>query len=562
MLLALHVRNIALLDDVEIEFQNGLNILTGETGAGKSILIGSINLLLGMRANRELIRHGADRAEVSGLFYIESEALRSLLTEQGMIPDEDGSLLLSRQLLKDGKNICRIAGRPVTLAELKQISHLLVNIHGQHDSQALLDPTSHIHFLDSFLAEKGEAALSAYQAAWDALRALQKKADEMDMDEAERLRRIDTLRYEADEIRTAAISVDEEDDLIRRRDIANHKSQLEGNIATALNALTEGRDDMPDARQSLAVAADALYNAAELDESLAPLNETLQTVLEETEELAHTLRNYFELLSEDELPIDEIESRLDTMYRLKRKYGATIEAVLAHQAECETELERLENAEAQKEEMEKQLKEAEEAATVCAAQLTALRRKACTAIEKAINDTLHFLNMPDADFKIQTTPVPLYRFGAEQIGFMLQTNSGEAYQPLHKIVSGGELSRIMLAIKSVLTDGDSAETLIFDEIDTGVSGMAAQKIGRKLRSLSQNKQVLCVTHLAQIAAMANAHYLIQKSSENGRTTTDVLPLAHAERVQELARIISGEAITETTLKQAEELIAFGEKHDS
>ncbi len=562
MLLALHIRNIALLDDVEIEFQNGLNILTGETGAGKSILIGSINLLLGMRANRELIRHGAERAEVSGLFYIEDEALCANLSELGYFPDEDGSLLLSRQLLKDGKNLCRIGGRPATLTDLRQISHLLVNIHGQHDSQALLDPTTHIHFLDSFLKEKGSAALSAYQSAWNSWRSLQKKAEEMDMDEAERLRKIDMLSFEADEIRSAALSVEEEDDLMRRRDIANHKNQLESSIATALNALTEGRDEMPDARQSLAVAADALYTAAELDEALTPLNETLQNVLEETEELAHSLRNYFELLAEDDLPIDEIEARLDTIYRLKRKYGVTIEAVLSHQAECEAELERLQNAEAQKAEINQQLTEAEATATQLAASLTALRRGAAADIEKAINENLHFLNMPDADFKIIITPVPPHRLGGEQISFALQTNSGEAYQPLHKIVSGGELSRIMLAIKSVLTDGDSAETLIFDEIDTGVSGMAAQKIGRKLRSLARNKQVLCVTHLAQIAAMANAHYLIQKSTENGRTKTEVLPLEHNGRIQELARIISGEAITETTLKQAEELIEFGDEHDS
>lgn len=561
MLFALHIRNIALLDDVEIEFQNGLNILTGETGAGKSILIGSINLLLGMRANRELIRRGADRAEVSGLFYVENDALRGLLTEQGIMLEEDGSLLLSRQLLKDGKNICRIGGRPATLAELKQISHLLVNIHGQHDSQALLDAASHIHFLDSFLKDAGEKAMTAYQAAFSAWRNLQKKAEEMDMDEAERLRKIDMLSFEADEIRSAAITPEEEEDLIRRRDIADHKNQLEISIAAALNALSEGTDEMPDARQALAVASDALESAVMLDDSLEPLNESLQTVLEETEELSRSLRNYFELLAEDEMPIDEIESRLDTIYRLKRKYGATVEAVLAHGAACEAELARLQNAEAEKEEMEQKLAEAEAAATAAADRLTTLRQKATTAITKAINENLHFLNMPDADFKIVLTPVPLHRYGAEQVSFVLQTNSGEDYQPLHKIVSGGELSRIMLAIKSVLTDGDSAETLIFDEIDTGVSGMAAQKIGRKLRSLSQNKQVLCVTHLAQIAAMANVHFLIKKSTAEGRTKTEVLPLSHKERVQELARIISGEAVTETTLKQAEELIAFGDEHD-
>ncbi len=560
MLFALHIRNIALLDDVEIEFKDGLNVLTGETGAGKSILISSINLLLGDRANRELIRHGADRAEVSGLFYIEDERLRARLADCGAEPDADGSLLITRQLLRDGKNICRIGGRPATLSELKDISRLLVNIHGQHDSQALLDPAEHIHFLDGFLKEEGQAALTAYQTAYRTWRELLRRAESMDMDEAERLRKIDMLTYEIDEIRSAALEPDEEEDLKKRRDVINHRIHLEENVGQAISALCDGADGM-DARQALAVAAEALENAAALDSELAPLNDAMFSILEETEELARSLRSYFEQLAEDDQPVDEIEARLDTIYRLKRKYGATVAAVLAHAEACETELAGLENAEAQKEEMTRLLAEAEQKAAASAAQLTALRQKAIEAVEKAINENLHFLNMPDADFRIVLTPAALHRFGAEQISFVIKTNSGEDFRPLAKIVSGGELSRIMLAIKSVLTDGDSTDTLIFDEIDTGVSGTAAQKIGRKLKALAKNKQVLCVTHLAQIAAMADTHFLISKSTEDGRTKTEVSPLPHQDRVQELARIISGEAVTETTLKQAEELITFGKDNN-
>lgn len=559
MLFTLHIRNIALLDDVEIEFENGLNVLTGETGAGKSILIGSINLLLGERANRELIRHGAERAEVSGLFYITDTALLSHLAELGIEPEEDGSLLLNRQLLRDGKNLCRIGGRPATLSELKQVSHLLVNIHGQHDNQALLNPAEHIHFLDSFLKQEGVEALENYQAAYREWRTLEREAKALDIDEAERLRRIDTLTYERDEILDAALVPGEEEELRNRREVLQNRTALEQNVGQAIAALCDGEDGM-DAHQALSVAAKALEEAAGLDTELESLNNTMYTILEEANDLAHDLRRYFDGLSYADEPIDDIEARLDMIYRLKRKYGATIEEVLAHLERCANELSELEGAEEKKERMGQLLAEAEKKAVVAAERLTKLRQSAVSAVTRDINASLHFLNMQDADFQILLTPSALHRFGAEQVSFMIKTNTGEDYRPLTKIVSGGELSRIMLAIKSVLTSGDSAETLIFDEIDTGVSGAAAQKIGRKLKELSNNKQVLCVTHLAQIAAMATTHFYISKTAENGRTKTEITPLSHESRVRELARIISGEAITETTLKQAEELIAFGEQN--
>jgi len=557
MLFALHIRNIALLDDVEIEFQNGLNVLTGETGAGKSILIHSINLLLGDRANRDLIRHGADRAEVTGLFYIEDSALQQQLSEKGIETEEDGSLIISRSLLRDGKNLCRIGGRVASLSELKDLACLLVNIHGQHDSQALLDPSEHIHFLDGFLKEAGMSALAAYQDAYHAWQTLQRKADSLQMDEAERLRKIDMLQYEVNEIRAAALQDGEEEDLKKRRDILHHKMHLQENIGRALAALCDG-NEQADARQALSIASRALESAADLDESLAPLCDTLFAVMEETETVSRSLRNYFDRMSEDDASVDDVEARLDVLYHLKRKYGDSISAILAHADAAEAELSLLQNAETQKEQMSALLKEAEEKAQKKAEILSELRQKSIPEIESAINENLHFLNMPDADFRIVVTPEALSRFGAEQIHFEMKTNAGEAYLPLTKIVSGGELSRMMLAIKSVLTDGDSIPTLIFDEIDTGVSGSTAQKIGRKLRTLSQNKQVLCVTHLAQIAAMADTHFLIDKASADGRTKTNVFPLNQEDRVKELSRIISGDAITETTLKQAEELIHFGQ----
>ncbi|MBE7021939.1 MAG: DNA repair protein RecN [Ruminococcaceae bacterium] len=557
MLFALHIRNIALLDDVEIEFQNGLNVLTGETGAGKSILIGSINLLLGERANRELIRHGADRAEVSGLFYVEDGETAALLGEAGFAPEEDGSLLISRQILRDGKNICRIAGRTVTLAELKEAGKLLVNIHGQRDSQTLLDQAAHIHYLDGFLKEPGARALAAYQADYKAWKSLLRETEQADIDEAEKLRRMDLLTYEINEIRDAALSPEEEDELKKRRDIINHKKKLEQYVASGLSALSDNPEGT-DARQALAVAAEALSAAGDFDPELSRQSERLQLMLEETEEVSRFLRGYFERLAEDEQPVDEIEERLDLIYRLKRKYGATVEDVLAHLAEAEDELAALQHAEERKEQLLELLEEARKKVSESAGTLTALRKHAVRAVVQGINENLHFLNMPQADFNIVLTEAPLNQYGAEQVSFTIKTNSGEDYRPLGKIVSGGELSRITLAIKSVLTKGDSAETLIFDEIDTGVSGTAAQKIGRKLRDLSGARQVLCVTHLAQIAAMAGTHFLIDKQTEDGRTRTRVAPLCHDERLRELARMISGEAVTETTLKQAEELIEFGE----
>lgn len=560
MLFALHIRNIALIDDVEIEFQNGLNVLTGETGAGKSILIGSINLLLGDRANRELIRQDADRAEVSGIFYIENDMQRKMLAELGVVPEEDGSVALSRQLLRDGKNLCKIAGRAATLSELKEVGSLLVNIHGQHDSQALLSPASHVHFLDSFLKESGKAALAEYQAAYKNWKELLSKSDAFDMDEAEKLRKIDMLTYERDEIRAANLIPGEEDELKAKRDIINHKKRLEESIATALSALCDAEDG-PDARQSLSVASQNLGDAAAFDTTLSDLATRADALAEEADTLSRELRNYFERLADDDQPIDEIESRLDVIYRLKRKYGATVEAVIAHGENCDAELLSLQNADAQKEQLLKELAEAEARAMSLAAVLSDMRKKATPAIEKSISDVLHFLNMPDAAFSVSISQTDLGLYGAEQVSFFIKTNAGEDFRPLNKIVSGGELSRIMLAIKSVLTDGDAAQTLIFDEIDTGVSGSAAQKIGRKLKDLSGAKQVLCVTHLAQIAAMATTHFLIEKTTEDGKTNTRVLPLSHNDRIEELARIISGDAVTETTRRQAQELIQFGDIHD-
>ena len=560
MLFALHIKNIALLDDVEIEFHNGLNVLTGETGAGKSILIGSINLLLGDRANRELIRQGADRAEVSGVFYIENEAQRTALLSLGVKPEEDGAVTLSRQLLRDGKNLCRIAGRTATISELKEIGSLLVNIHGQHDSQALLNPAQHIHFLDSFLKDEGKKALANYQESYKAWHSLVKESEALDLDEAEKLRKIDLLSYECNEIRSANLLPDEEDELKAKRDIINHKKRLEESVAAALSSLCDDGNGL-DARQALSIAAQNLTNAADFDASLVEISERVIALSDEADEVSRQLRNYFDRLSEDEQPIDEIEARLDVIYRLKRKYGATIRDVISHGEACEAELLQLKNAEAQKEQLEKSCREAEIKAQKLASELSALRQKATDSIQKKISEILHFLNMPDAEFSIALTEVPLCLYGAEQVSFYIKTNDGEDYRPLNKIVSGGELSRIMLAIKSVLTDGDVAQTLIFDEIDTGVSGSTAQKIGRKLRELSANKQVLCVTHLAQIASMATTHYLIEKTKEDGRTKTGVLPLSYEKRVQELARIISGDTITDTTIKQAEELIQFGEAND-
>ncbi len=559
MLFSLHIKNIALLDDVQIEFTDGFNVLTGETGAGKSILISSINLLLGDRANRELIRHGADRAEVSGLFYVEDPRLKEWLIENGTEVEEDGSLLISRSLLRDGKNLCRIGGRSATLSELKELSCSLVNIHGQHDSQALLDPAEHIHFLDGFLKEAGAKALSDYQKAFSAWKELEQKAASLQMDEAERLRKIDMLSYEVSEIRDAAPSLEEEEDLKRRRDIINHRIHLEKGVGQTLAVLSDNPDGM-DVRGALSIAAKTLDDAASLDESLSPLYDSLFTIMQETEDLTRSLRQYYETLTEDDVSIDEIEERLDVLYRLKRKYGGDIESVLAYAEKAEAELSALQSAETQKEQMGTLLEEAKAKTLEKANALTLLRQKAVPKIENAINENLHFLNMPDADFKIEMIPSDCHRYGAEQIHFSMKTNSGEAHLPLTKIVSGGELSRMMLAIKAVLTDGDSTGTLIFDEIDAGVSGAAAQKIGRKLKQLATEKQVLCVTHLAQIAAMANTHFLIEKQSQDGRTKTDVMPLGRENRVRELARIISGEAITETTLKQAEELIDFGENN--
>ncbi len=559
MLFTLHIKNIALLDDVSIEFQSGFNVLSGETGAGKSILIGSINLLLGERANRELIRHGEDKAMVCGLFYVEDEEIKNILSEKGFEADEDGSFVLSRELFRDGKNLCKIMGRTVSLSELREVAGLFVNIHGQHDSQALLNPQEHIYFLDSFLKEDGKKLLNDYQESYKVLLSLRADAESLDVDEKEKLRKIDVLSYEIDEIESASLSPEEEDELKHQKDILNHKKKLEEKIATALTALSDHPEDQ-DVVSILYIAKSALEYAAGLDSSLEPVAESIEGILTETDDVVHTLRNYFDALTENSLPVDEIEARLDVIYRLKRKYGATVSDVLAHMEACKVELEKLQNLEIQKDALLEKIKEQESITNEKAKKLSVARNNACAHIEAQINENLHFLNMPHADFKIALSPAPLYLLGAEQVQFMIRTNAGEDYLPLDKIVSGGELSRIMLAIQSVLTDGDHAKTLIFDEIDAGVGGSAAQKIGRKLYALSQNKQVLCVTHLAQIAAMANTHYLIEKEEAGGRTKTKVTLLNKERQLYELARMIGGDAVSDTTLKQAEELIEFGQKN--
>ncbi len=553
MLELLHIENIAIIEEAEIAFRPGFNALTGETGAGKSIVIDAMSAVLGQRTSRDLIRTGASKAFVSALF---SHVDSALCEELGAVPDENGDLMLQREIGADGKNVCRVGGRPVTVSQLRTLGSRLVNIHGQHDGQQLLDEEQHLAYLDSF--GKVDSPLKAYTDKYNSLTDIRRKMNALQMDEAEKARRMDTLEYQIGELERAKLKSGEEEELQSRRNLLRNAEKFISAVSGADYALNGGEDGSG-VLNLLRQAQDALGTVRHLDEGFNILYERLESAYSEAYDIAFSVAEQRENFDFSPNELDEVEGRLDQLYRLKKKYGATVEDMLAYLDNCRRELDDIAYAGDALERLEKDCAKAEKAARKAAEELSAARKTAGETLSQAILTELQQLDMGKIRFQVDFAEKPLDATGMDQVRFLMSANLGEELKPINKIASGGELARIMLAMKNVLSEQDHVATMVFDEVDTGVSGRAAQKVAEKMARISRHKQVLCVTHLPQLAAMADTHFSVEKGEANGRTFTQVRQLDRKQRQMELARLTGGAHVTETMLQGAEELLTQAEK---
>ena len=548
MLRLLHIENIAVIEQAEIAFDRGFNVLTGETGAGKSIVIDAISAILGERTYRDVIRTGADRAFVSAVF----DGVPDLpWFAENRVEYDPSELLVQREVYADGKNVCRVNGRPVTVAILKKLGGQLVNIHGQHDSQQLFDETKHLSYLDLFA--RNEAERTAYAACYERVLSLRREQERLTLDEGEKLRRVEALQYQLEEIGRAALQPGEDEQLENRRKLLQNAEKLSEALTAAAMALSGG-EDASGAVDLVGEADHALARIARYDEGLAALGDRLSNLQYELEDVAGELRDHLDQMAYSGEELEQIESRLDVIHRLKRKYGGSVEEILQYAEKAQRELDEITFSEERLAQLEKELAAATAEAKAAGLLLRATRQTAARAMETRLSQELAALDMPRAQFVCQLEETDLTPDGLDSLRFLMTANVGEALKPLSKVASGGELARIMLAIKNVLAEQDRVGTLIFDEVDAGVSGRAAQKVAEKLRAVSKNKQVLCVTHLPQIAAAADVHLLIAKTEREGRTYTQVTALDRPGRTREIARIIGGAEITETTLRSAGEML--------
>lgn len=549
MLKFLHIENIAVIERSDIEFTEGFNVLTGETGAGKSIVIDSINAVLGERTSRELIRAGCDTAEVSAVFGGFDDGSVKILSEYGFTPDEDGNIIVRRRLSSSGKGLIKLNGIPVTAAQLKELSKNLINIHGQHDNQALLDPEKHIGYIDA-VAENGEI-LKEYYSEFRYLNKVRKELEASETDEDERLKETEILKYQINELESADIKKGELAELKQKAQIAkNYQATVEAlsGVYTAL----KGSDDFEGASALLENAQRGL--AALKSEQWSKLAEKTADISSSVEDIAAEVRDFLDNSEFSELDINSINERLDFLERLMLKYGSSEEEMMDYLTSAAVRLDELVFSDRRIAELSDLLDKSTERLVALGERLTASRIKAAADFEKKVCGILSYLNMPDVKFTVSIHKGRYTKRGCDNVEFLISANRGESVKPLSKIASGGELSRVMLAIKSVLLDKDSVGTMIFDEIDTGISGYTAGKVATQLKKVSKNRQVICVTHLAQIAAAADTHLLIEKSTANGRTFTNVKPLTYDERVGEIARIMSGTELTENLYKSAKELL--------
>ena len=547
MLSLLHIENIAVIERSDISFNQGFNVLTGETGAGKSIIIDAISAILGERAYRDMIRTGTSKASVRAVF---TEVPQLSWFEENGVEYGPGTVI-QREIDRDGKNGCRVNGALVSVSILRKLGMQLINIHGQHDSATLFDEANHLTFLDAFAAN--EVLRTDYAEKYESVSILRREIDRMTMDEGEKLRRMETLKYQIREIEKADLQPGEDEALEERRKLLQNSEK----IADGMNDAVEnvyGSDDTDGAAGMLASAERALARISKFSDHISDLHERAADLMYQVQDLAEEIRDARDDLAYSADELEEIEARLDVIHKLRRKYGVTCADILEYLDKAKKELDEIEFADDHLEKLKKKLSKAEKTAWEAAKTLRENRKVTAASMSERILTELAQLDMPRVQFSCQFTELELTPNGADAVAFYMSANAGEALKPMSKVASGGELARIMLAMKNVLAERDQVNTLIFDEVDTGVSGRAAQKVAEKLRTVAEHKQVLCVTHLPQLAALANTHLLIAKAEREGRTYTTVTPLDIEGRKKELARIIGGTNITETTLKSAEEML--------
>ena len=552
MLSSLQIENVAVIQKAEVHFKPGLNVLTGETGAGKSILIDSINAILGNRTSKDLVRTGASKAVIRAAFEQVPDAVLNSLEKAGY--ERSDALMLSREITAEGKSTCRINGMPATASVLRELCGGLININGQHDSVGLLNPARHLGILDDYA--QNDAEFQEYYVLYRELVRIKRELDAMITDEAEKQRKIDLLSYQVQEIEDAGLTAGEEQTLESRRKILANASAIRDKIAQSY-ALLSGDDESSGAVDLLGEASHAIDTAAQLDDALAAASSQLLDLYYNAKDVAADLIGRLDSYDTNDAELDEIEQRLDLIYKLKRKYGDTVEDVIEFGQNAREELERIQSSQERHDHLQAEKRRLYTLAREKAEALTQTRLHAFEALNKRISGTLDFLNMPGVRMTLRHTRGPLASHGQDSIEFYISTNPGEAPKPLAKIASGGELSRITLAIKSAMADKDAVPTVIYDEIDSGVSGKAAGRIGEVLRQSAQGHQILCITHTAQIAALADCHLLIQKNVANDRTYTEIHPLDEEGRVEALARLISGDHVTDISRANAREMLGLG-----
>ena len=543
----LHIENIAVIECADISFDKGFNVLTGETGAGKSIVIDAISAILGERAYRDMIRTGANKASVRAVF---TDVPEYPWFEENSVP-YDSETVIHREVFLDGKNICRVNGTLVTVTILRKLGMQLIDIHGQHDTASLFDENNHLSLLDAFASN--ESLIQVYGEKYALVSELEKQIQHMTMDEGEKLRRMETLRYQIEEISKANLQVGEDDALEKRRKVLQNAEKLSDCINAAVDGLY-GDDESDGAASMLADAERELARLSRYTDTFSAIHERVADLMYQVQDVADELRSVRDDMSYSADELERIEERLDVIHRLRRKYGVTCEDILLYMQDAQKELDEIEFSDDHLEHLKGKLQKAKAEAWSAANDLRRNRKTAAEKLAEKILFELAQLDMPRVQFFCKFTETDLALNGADAVAFYMSANAGEEPKPLSKVASGGELARIMLAMKNVLAEQDQVCTLIFDEVDTGVSGRAAQKVAEKLRSVAKNKQVLCVTHLPQLAALADTHLLIAKEVRDGRTYTTVVPLDKEGRKWELARIIGGTSITENTLKSAEEML--------
>jgi len=549
MLSSLQIENVAVIQKAEVHFEPGLNVLTGETGAGKSILIDSINAILGNRTSKDLVRTGAAKAVIRAAFEQVPPAVLDKLEQSGYERSE--ALLLSREITAEGKSSCRINGMPATAAVLRELCGGLININGQHDSVGLLNPAHHLGILDDYAQNR--TVFQEYYALYRELVRVKRELDALITDEAEKQRKIDLLQYQVQEIEDAGLTAGEEQTLENRRKVLSNASAIRDRLAQSY-ALLSGSDDAAGAVDLLGEASNAVDAAAQLDPALTAAAGQLLDLYYNAKDVAADLIGRLDTYDTNDAELDEVEQRLDLLYRLKRKYGSTVEDVIAFGQKAREELDNIQHSQQRHDALQAEKLRLYTKAREKAEVLTQTRLKAFEELNTRISGTLDFLNMPGVRMTLRHTRGPLASHGQDSVEFYISTNPGEAPKPLAKIASGGELSRITLAIKNAMADKDAVPTVIYDEIDSGVSGKAAGRIGEVLRQSAQGHQILCITHTAQIAALADCHLLIQKNVSNERTYTEIHPLDEEGRVEALARLISGDHVTELSRANAREML--------